>query len=217
MAKIKHQERLSILQREYHRRKQWKISHHGLFVPHSYEGSARPLTFWDDVGFILNRRRVLVVFQHPRNFYLEKTYEIARQMVGTPPASAWVSGESEVQWEKVGNSRKKVKSRRLDLPSPESSAYMDRLTEMEKRLQQDGIDFAVPVSIRRTRLPWSTMVEIVVPMEVRNVKQLSEVADLTKQILKGQTTLKNEFGEYRYTREDWLRDYAELKKLEATS
>lgn len=55
------QERLGRLQREYHRHHPWRLGPGGLFVPHSYaEVKPDALSWWDDVGFILNGRRVIV-------------------------------------------------------------------------------------------------------------------------------------------------------------
>ena len=63
-------ERLFIMKRQYHRSHQWRLSDDGLYIPHSYE-HRKPddLSLSDDFGFILNRRRVMVWWQHPRCAY----------------------------------------------------------------------------------------------------------------------------------------------------
>jgi len=38
--------------------------HDGLFIPHTYP-DPQALSGWDDVGFILNHRRVMVWWVHP--------------------------------------------------------------------------------------------------------------------------------------------------------
>jgi hypothetical protein len=51
-------ERLGRMQRQYHRHHQWKLSRGGLFIPHSYaETKPDSLSWWDDVGFIVNSPR----------------------------------------------------------------------------------------------------------------------------------------------------------------
>ncbi|WP_151704756.1 hypothetical protein [Nitrincola alkalilacustris] len=53
-------ERLRRKMREYHRHHPWRLDG-GLFIPHEYpEAEVKPLSWWDDVGFILNGRRVIV-------------------------------------------------------------------------------------------------------------------------------------------------------------
>jgi len=55
-------------------------------------------------------------------------------------------------------------------------------------------------------LNWATGVSLIVPLEVRNEEELGQVAALAKRLLLGQTTLQNEFPEYRYGKTDWLRE-----------
>lgn len=62
-------ERLRRKMREYHRHHPWRLDG-GLFIPHAYPGAeAKKLSWWDDVGFILNGRRVIVWWRHPRCVY----------------------------------------------------------------------------------------------------------------------------------------------------
>ena len=60
-------EKLGRAQKQYHRNRPWGLSSSGLYVPHDYsEKTGADLSWWDDVGFILNKRRVIVWWQHPR-------------------------------------------------------------------------------------------------------------------------------------------------------
>lgn len=64
------------MQRQYHRRHSWGMSQGGLNIPHSYTETAPDgLSWWDDVGFILNGRRVIVWWQHPRQVYADAIQE----------------------------------------------------------------------------------------------------------------------------------------------
>lgn len=59
--KNKKQELLGRMQRQYHQKHQWRLNKDGLYIPHSYaETKLESLSCCDDVGFILNDRRVIV-------------------------------------------------------------------------------------------------------------------------------------------------------------
>ena len=54
------------------------------FIPHAYpEAEAEPLSWWDDVGFMLDGRRVIVWWRHPRCVYHDA---IERQAMADVPA-----------------------------------------------------------------------------------------------------------------------------------
>jgi hypothetical protein len=58
------------MQRQYHQEHSWRLSREGLYIPHSYEEKQPDdLSWWDDVGFIVNGRRVVVWWQPPRDVY----------------------------------------------------------------------------------------------------------------------------------------------------
>lgn len=185
--KIPRLEAMRRTQREDHHAHPWRMSEGGLFTPHSY-GDMAPdsLSTSDDVGFILNRRRVIVWWPHPRKVYAEALWD-------------------EV-YKRVGRSGKKLVSTTLRVPSPAKRACYDLLKAMFERLSTEGIEHSVPVSWKAKRLWWAMGVNIVAPMEVRNEKDLAEVASLAKRLIKGQSNLKSEFPEYCYTRQDWLRE-----------
>jgi len=90
--KDQRQERLGRLQREYHRNHPWRLGPSGLFVPHSYtEVKQDALSWWDDVGFILNRRRVIVWWRHPRHVYRDAIEELAQEQAGEFPFDDWLT------------------------------------------------------------------------------------------------------------------------------
>ena len=65
-------ERFGLMQRQYHRSHPWRLSQGGLYIPHSYtEVKPDSLSTWDDVGFVLNKRRVMVWWVHPRRIYTD--------------------------------------------------------------------------------------------------------------------------------------------------
>ena len=88
--KNKKQELLGRMQRQYHQKHQWRLNKDGLYIPHSYaETKLKSLSLCDDVGFILNDRRVIVWWQHPRYIYSSVIEEQSRDRVGPNPQDGY--------------------------------------------------------------------------------------------------------------------------------
>jgi len=207
--KSPNQERLRRLMRQYHRHHPWRLEG-GFFIPHLYPESKK-LSWWDDIGFILNGRRVMVWWVHPRMKYADAIHDLAWKEAGDPPArSADMFASGEKQWKKVGRSRKKVVSY-LCRPTPDSMQdYYTKLRAIESRLEAEGIDLVVRPSILVKRLVWCTGVELCIPVDVRTDAEVRALAKLAKCLLKGETTLPHEFPAYAYGRVEWLAE-AELR------
>lgn len=205
-------ETLRKLQRPYHRAHPWRLSPGGLFIPHCYdEKDPNGLSWWGDVGFILNGRRVIVWWQHPRDLYSGEIEEVAYRQVGKSPGSDPLVDGRTANYRRVGKSRKKIVTYTCRPPSSEQQAYYDALFKLEKTLSNEGIDFEVRASWRRERLNWATGVALVVPLEVRSESELGVVAQLARRLLLGQSTLEAEFPGYRYGKADWLKEAVKRK------
>lgn len=195
------------MQRQYHRRHPWRLSQGGLFIPHSYtETKPDSLSWWDDVGFILNGRRVIVWWRHPRYVYSQAIEEQSWKEAGDGPGDDWLFGGCSTNYRRVGKSRKKIVSYTSRQPSEEQQRYYDKLRDIRERLAREGIDSEVSATWKRGRLSWATDVGLVAPLEVRNKEELALVAKLARRLILGQTTLESEFPGYRYNRADWLRE-----------
>ena len=195
------------MQRQYHRHHSWRLSHGGLYIPHSYaEMKPDSLSYWDDVGFILNGRRVIVWWQHPRLVYSDVLDEQSWKEAGNGPQDDWLTEGSTKNYRKVGASRKKIVSYTSRHPSAEQKQYYDRLRDTRARLTAEGIDLDVFASFEREALTWATGISLVAPLEVRNETELASVARLARRLILGQTTLEAEFPGYCYRRADWLRE-----------
>ncbi|MEC5218664.1 hypothetical protein RCH09_003638 [Actimicrobium sp. GrIS 1.19] len=202
-----HYQRLLRMQREYHQSHQWNLSAGALYIPHSYkEKKPNDLSWWDDVGFILNRRRVIVWWQHPRMVYSDAIGEQSSAEAGAGPQTDSPFQESTKNFKQVGRSRKKVASYSSGELGQDQKQYHQLLLGIQKRLTADGIDLDVPTSWSRKPLPRAMGVSLVAPLEVRNEVELAVVASLARRLILGETTLESEFPGYRYTREDWLRE-----------
>ena len=205
-----HYERLGRIQPQYHRSHPWRLSQGGLYIPHSY-GDTKPdsLSWWDDVGFILNKRRVIVWWQHPRHVYADGIDAQSWLEAEDGPQDDWLTEGSTKNYRRVGASRKKIVSYTSRQPSEEQRLYYDLLRDIRDRLTIEGIELDVSISWKRERLTWAMGVSLVAPFEVRNEVELASVALLARRLILGQTTLEAEFPGYRYSRADWLREQGE--------
>ena len=200
------------MQRQYHRQHQWRLSQDGLYIPHSYaETKPDSLSWWDDVGFILNGRRVIVWWQHPRYIYSTAIEEQSSDRAGPDPQDDWLFEGATTNYKQVGKSRKKIVSYTSRQPSAEQDAYYEHLRTVRQRMEAEGVDLDVSPSWKRERLNWATGVSLIVPLEVRNEAELAQIATVAKRLLLGQTTLENEFPEYRYGKADRLREQEAVK------
>jgi len=202
-------ERFGLMQRQYHRSHPWRLSQGGLYVPHSYtEVKPDSLSTWDDVGFILNKRRVIVWWEHPRRVYADALDAQSWEEAGEDPLDDWLTEGATKNYRKLGASRKQVVSYTTRQPSEEQRRYYDTLDSIRACLAATGIDLDVTPSWMRKRLSWATGISLVAPLEVRNESELASVTGLARRLMLGQSTLETEFPGYRYTRADWLREQA---------
>ena len=209
--KIKRLERMRDSQRAFHRRCPW-VMKDGIYAPHSYaETPHDALSWWADVGLILGDRRVMVWWIHPRQRYADEIGEQAWTEAGESPGEAGHLDSSQPNYKRVGRARKKVVSYTLQPAQGELRKYYDNLDEITKRLHHNGIDFEVRPSWRHERLPWATGISLVAPLEVRNVEELKRVADLARRLLRGETTLEQEFQGYRYEKTQWLAETHDVR------
>lgn len=208
--KITRLERLRQLQRQYHQHHPWRLSQGGLYVPHSYaDMTPESLSWWDDVGFILNGRRIMVWWRHPRYVYVNAIKDQAWQEAGDGPQDNWMTDGATKNYRKVGRSRKKLVSYTCREPSAEQRQHYDLLHNIENRLEAVGINLDITLSWKGERLTWAMGMSLVAPLEVRNEGELSAVASLARRLVLGQTTLAVEFPGYRYGRADWLLEQKE--------
>jgi hypothetical protein len=195
--------------REYHRHHQWRLSAGGLFIPHVYSNmNPESLSSWDDVGFILNGRRYIVWWQHPRAIYDDAIETMAFDEVGDGPDRDWLFDGATTIYKKVGKAgrRKKPIGHRSRESSEAQQAYYARLRETIDRLSGTGIEMEIRPSWKWKRMNWGMGVSLVAPLEVRNEQELAQLADLAKRLVLQKTSLAGEFPDAVYDRASWLRD-----------
>ena len=119
----------------------------------------------------------------------------------------------------VGKSskRKKLSSFTSRAPSEAQTQHYAKLQKIEERLTRDGIDLEVRPSWKWERLSWAMGVRLVAPFEVRNEKELAEVAHLARELILQKTTLTQEFPDFVYDKASWLRERAVLAPAHHTA
>lgn len=202
------QERFRIQMKQYHQSHPWRLEG-GLYVPHAYPEPHQTLSWWDDIGFVLNGRRIMVWWVHPRMKYEDRMRSLAWQEAGESPLSGGdMFGPAEKQFRKVGRSRKKLVAYRTEGPPEAMRDYYARHDEIESRIKAEGIDYEVRPSMTIQRLSWCMGIELCLPVEVRNRDEIEKLAALVRQLVKRETTLNELFPEYRYGKQDWLAETA---------
>lgn len=190
----------------YHRHRPWRLRE-GLFIPHSYvEFDSNHLTWWDDVGFIMNKRRILVNWIHPRQAYHDQIKELARQQFPYPSEISQqdIFAPAENKYKKVGKSRKKILSTRIWSFPDELKHYYQHLNRLEEKLGLEGIDFTVKPAMTIEILPWCRRVELRAPVEVTSIDEVKALVTLSKKLIKNETTLDQLFSDYQYNKQAWL-------------
>lgn len=170
----------------------------------------RELSWWDDVGFILNGRRVMVWWVHPRMKYADAIENAAWTEAGEPPSSindSFDSGLCTKQYMRQGRSRKKLVAYQVPPTASDTAEYFSRLETIQNRIKAEGIDMAVCPSISIKMLDWCIGIELCIPHEVRNEKDLLSLTKITRQILVSGSSLAlapSISDDYRYDRKQWL-------------
>lgn len=213
LTQLKKHKLLTRMQQQYHRNHPWRLSPGGLYIPHSYQETPPDrLSWWDDVGFILNGRRVIVWWQHPRHVYAVAIEDQAWQEAGPGPQDDWLTEGLKKNDRRVGTSRKKLVSYTCREPSDEAQRHDQRIGTIRQRLTVEGIDMEVSPSWRLEQLKWATGISLVAPLEVRSETELAALAALARRLVRQETTLQKEFPGNSYARADWVRETAQRER-----
>lgn len=201
--KNKHVETLRRQAHQDHRNNGCEWGRGRVLTMHEFEPE-RLLTWWDDVSFVLNKRRVMVWWVHPRTKYSDEISNAAWKLVGDPPESDDDLFNGKTIYKPIGRSRKRILAYESSPTPPAQSAYYDKLFEIERQMQLEGIDHTVTPAMSITHLRWCTGVDLCVPAEIRCQTDAVVLAALVRRLLTRETTLAVEFPGYAYGRAEWL-------------
>jgi hypothetical protein len=191
--------------KDYHRSHSLGVDASGIYTRHVFEPE-RLLSWWDDIGFILNNRRVMIWWVHPRLRYSDAVKEASWKAAGEFPRSEEPIPDADPQFRRVGRSRKKVISYLSRQTSPLVREFYDRVSLLQEQLAETGIDHFVGPSFEVGHYCWGTGVELCAPNEIRTHADAVALVALARRLLKRQTTCAIEFGDYGYGKADWLRE-----------
>lgn len=179
-------ERLRILMRQYHRNHPWPLTN-GLFIPHVYREN-RQETRWDDVGFILNGRRVMVWWTHPQTAYEDEIAKRAHQEAA-PILERLSLGTNSKARLRDGHRMNKA----ISIPPAQwadtTKTYAEHVEAIEKRLRQEGIDYTPVPSLVIKWYPWGVGMELCAPLKIVGIDDIRSLASLARQLIRRQTTL----------------------------
>ena len=181
----------------------------GIKVYHVYDEEIKPRdkTYWDDVSFVWRRNYVVVCWIHPRYEYTEtideQAYEAVNRLFPAHHDNDWLLYGTK-NFKKVGKSRKKVVSY-TTTPCTGKDFY-DTWREFKHTFCNTST-LQVRPHIKVEQTDYSLMVNICCPIEVRNEDNLKELADIVRSILDQKTTLKELYGDYAYTAEDYKKEF----------
>lgn len=195
-------------QRQYHRNNPHNLHYNGIWSPYCFKDKDPDfLTWWTDCGFILNKRFVCIWWEHPRNVYHTQLEEKAWEISGDAPPyeKNWLEG-GEKHYVKRGKSRKSCISTTMPSLSEVRKSYFNLYRQAEKQLQIEGIDYQAILSFKPKNLQWGIGINLIAPMEVRNEEDVMKLVRLAKRLILRQTTLEQEFPNYQYGKEDWLKE-----------
>lgn len=205
MAKNKHYEAKFQGQRLYGAKPTQRLEN-GIVVRHCYDGEPKPLSWWDDTGFNLNGKRVMIWWTHPRMDFNDAISDKAYENVPYPGDEENMFQDSDKIYKYVGKSgkRKKILAYRCN-PAPNKRQWYDALKAEEDRLKK-VTDIEIIPNYTVEILDWCRGVSICCPLEVKGIPDLHILCALVKKLLKGETTLDKEFPNYKYTKDDWNKE-----------
>ena len=195
--------------------KSWRngdLSPRGNFVPHCYESNNRTYAWWDDVSFKLGSQVVSVWWVHPRMEYKDKCHDLAYDAVVDqhPRRSADdMFANTTPIYKKIGKNknRKRVIGYQAGANWCGDSMrdWFNIWRDKEKELLTTSDQIITP-HLQVTQHAWGRGVSICAPIEIVDQPSLEDMADLVRQILRGETSVGELWPEYTYTRENWIQE-----------
>jgi hypothetical protein len=201
--KVKYYESVKKSAKLYHQTERSTNFTNGLIHYHDFdEDTSSNLTWWEDVEFILNDYRVNVACIHPRLDYLDSIKTEAHNKIDhLYPVPTDIFEEPKQNY--VKDRKSKFKSVPLNTDFTKefndwSAAYNS--TQQELLLTSE---YKAKPFITSEWLAYCRYIDICAPIEIRGSNDLVKLVDLVKRLLKGETTIENEFPAYTYAKVQW--------------
>lgn len=177
----------------------------GILVHHLYgKSNETKLTWWDDFGFILNDYQVSVAWTHPRCGYLDQTKTLAHETVskhGNPQYNENFTHEHDPIYKRVGKSRKVVDSYNTRFFN--NSDYFEAVKKEHEKILVSS-DLIIKPKMNPKWTNHSRFIYLCAPLEVRNENDLIVLADITRKLLRRETSIDDLFPNYTYSKQNWI-------------
>lgn len=198
--------------KQYHRNKRGDQFTNGIIARHLYDDmTPETLTFWDDAVFIVNDYRVALWWVHPRHQYHQLVEKEARRRIAHLRPEVDLLADMTANYKKLGRSRKKVASWTQRPTSDEYRRYFDMLADMERQVSQE-VSFEVRPSMKIAWHSWCKGLSLCVPFDVRSESDLLALSHVARRLVKRESTIAQEFGDFSYCQADWLADCKVIEK-----
>lgn len=215
--KNKHFDRLRAAAKKYAKswhRAPYKDSN-GIVLYHLYpEESKRVLGWWDDSAFKLGSQVIQVSWIHPRMSFSDETESEAFDLVKSP-SWHWLSPlDGEKIYKKIGKNKKRKRHilTRFKEPDQNFIDWSKSVDEKMKELRQ-STDLVIRPSFSVAQLNWGRKVNICAPIEAIDEKNVVKMTLLVKGILLGKTTIEQLWGDYTYTKNNWIEELPLMGKF----
>ena len=208
-----HQENARLQARQYHRHHSFSFGRGGVSTNHEYEPQLQ-LTWWQDFEFVMNNRRVMLWWIHPRMKYADVIDELAWNEAGEPPCGADDFDFGKTIWKPVGRSRKRIVVYQSPPIDSARTAYYEKFHGIDARLRAEGIESVVSPFMAATQTNWCTGIDLCIPVEIRCHDDAIAMVELTRKLLKRETTIDDAFPNYRFGRTEWIAE-APAREIDA--
>lgn len=190
----------------YHRNKRGDEFTSGIIARYLYDiMTPETPTFWDDAVFIVNDYRVALWWTHPRHRYHDLVETEALRRVAHLRPECDLFADMTPNYKKLGRSRKKIANWTLRPTSDEYRRYFDLLKEMERQVAQE-VPFEVRPSMNVSWYNWCKGINLCAPFEVRSEADLLALSHVARRLVRRESTIAREFGDFVYRQADWLAD-----------
>ncbi|NMM38333.1 MAG: hypothetical protein HHJ09_12660 [Glaciimonas sp.] len=198
-----HVERLKRRAKQRHRARRGDHFEGGIMCFHHYDRLlADRLTWWDDVTFVLNNYRVALAWTHPRMAYEDAIDAEADRLTADLPSDNFMRDGTPV-YRTVGRSRKQIIHTVYE-PCTQTDRH-DQWQQARKQVMLSA-NIQIGPSLDAHWCQYSRVINLCVPIEVRNESDLRQLVALTRRLLMREVTLQEAFPDYQYTRADWERE-----------
>lgn len=192
-------------------------------VYHSYEDeNGNPYKtkgYWDDVAFFHGSQKIVVLWTHPRYEYREHLDSIAygeanQKFPDRSDAKDWFK-PTKTNYKKLGRSRKKAVSHEMgNIGSPDG--FFEFWRERRDELCRTS-DFKQKCRFFVQQMDYCRQVIMCAPIEVVNVETLYELVKLTKECLADRSRFDKLYGDYEYTKDNYIKDQADEQNASVSS